>query len=138
MVEPTDMELYTKLAERLTLWDGSRPLITECHWGTPERHRQHNATPGMLRCTRCDGDGWKPLLAELNGEPTIPLDRVLAAMAAARFAPTIGLSAGGSWWAYCSWDKNIYESSHPTSRGASPTRAVLLAANAALDTREKP
>ena len=100
---------YRRLAERLTLVDGSRPLM-----------RPPDAWMG-------ESSG--PRLDLRDGQPVVPLDLVLQALRAIKMRPHLAP------YMHQQWDVDLAVS-YGNGNSENITEAVLVAANAALDARE--
>ena len=140
---------YRRLAERLTLSDGERPLMRDCPclenlscscclgggW-----HGRH----GPFRCEHCDGKNYVPRLDLRDGQLVIPLALVLEVLFEAGVTieewywvphsnllnrPAYGLSIRVDWQ---DKDRPDLKAVHADT----VIEAVLAAANAALDARE--
>ena len=118
---------YRRLAERLTLSDGSRPLMKECPYGSPEEHQETLRRSPRAVCRHCDMTGYVPRLDLRDSQPAVPLDLVLEALKKSELFGTLFWE--DSMWSLELNDAGLLESTNIVA-------VVLAAANAALDARE--
>ena len=135
MTAPNLLAEYKRLAERLTLPDGRRPLMRQCQRGN------HGAWQAMRpqgsphkTCDYCGvtghGIGYIPHLDLRDGQPVVPLDLVLQALRAIKMRTHLA--------PYMHQQRDVdLAVSYGNGNSENITEAVLVAANAVLDAREK-
>ena len=123
---------YRRLAERLTLADGSRPLMRTCEYC---RNGWYPDWPSAEKseCMTCDSTGYVPRLDLRDGQPVVPLDLIEQALWESGFhVKLLRLRNDGRWSAHVYEARSFSDDSQSTIL----IEAVLAAANAALDARE--